>query len=56
MTTIPKNEEMGDKPMQVSLRVTSRGNALVMKWVRARGSDQYDHPVTMLYMDECRLL
>jgi|SRR5262249_27976514 len=39
---------------QVSLRVTSRGNALVHEMYEAGKADdptRYDHPVTMLYLD-----
>jgi len=45
--------------MQVSLRVTSRGNALVHEMNESGTPDDpthYDHPVTMLYLDGDRLL
>ena len=44
---------------KVSLRVTSRGNALVHEMGDMNRSDdpaKYDHPVTMFYVDEDRLL
>jgi len=60
VTTIPKMEEMGDMTrMRVSLRVTSRGNALVHEMKGAGDGDdptKYDHPVTMFYLDNDRLL
>lgn len=60
VTTIPKMEEMGDNTRaQVSLRVTSRGNALVHEMKAAGQADdptKYDHPVTMFYLDNDRLL
>ena len=59
VTTTPPMAEMGgDKPIQVSLRVTSRGNALVHEMKEAGSPDdpaKYDHPVTMLYLDGERL-
>jgi len=60
VTTIPKMEGMGDDAlMQVSLRVTSRGNALVHEMKAAGEADdptRYDHPLTMFYLDSDRLL
>lgn len=44
----------GGKPLHVSLRVTSRGNALVHELQEAGtplDATKYDHPVTMLYVD-----
>jgi hypothetical protein len=44
--------------MQLSLRVTSRGNALVHEMREAGKPDDpshYDHPLTMLYLDSDRL-
>ena len=59
-TVLPKEAGMGgNTTMQVSLRVTSRGNALVHEMKEAGKPDDpahYDHPVTMLYLDGDRLL
>src|SRR5438270_13750770 len=60
VTIVPPQPEMGDGTLtQVSLRVTSRGNALVHEMKQAGTPDdptRYDHPVTMLYLDGDRLL
>src|SRR5438270_499764 len=43
-----------DTPTQISMRVTSRGNALVHEMYALGVPDdpaRYDHPLTMLYMD-----
>jgi hypothetical protein len=60
LTLDPPMPEVNDKdlPGQVSLRVTSRGNALVHEMYALGVPDdpaRYDHPVTMLYVDENRL-
>jgi hypothetical protein len=50
-----KNGELG----HVSLRVTSRGNALVHEMFDPSKPDdpkRYDHPLTMLYLDGDRLI
>jgi len=57
----PPDPEMsgGDKPVHVSLRVTSKGNALVHEMQEAGtplDATRYDHPVTMFYVDGDRLL
>jgi hypothetical protein len=44
---------MDGKPMQISLRVTSMGNALMHEMTMAGRPDQ---PITMLYIDGDRLL
>src|ERR1700733_7673534 len=53
--TVPEMPEMsGGKPMHLSMRVTSRGNALVHEFQEAGtplDATKYDHPVTMLYVD-----
>ena len=53
--TVPEIPEMNDgKPMHLSLRVTSRGNAVVHEFQEANtplDAAKYDHPVTMLYVD-----
>lgn len=60
VTVDPPQPEMGSgTQMQVSLRVTSRGNALVHEMKEAGATDdpaKYDHPVTMFYLDSDRLL
>ena len=60
VTATPKQADMTDgTPTQVSMRVTSRGNALVHEMKQAGTPDdpaRYDHPVTMLYLDGDRLL
>ena len=60
LTLDPPMPEVTDKdlPGQVSLRVTSRGNALVHEMYTLGVPDdptRYDHPVTMLYVDDNRL-
>ena len=48
-----------DKPMHISLRVTSRGNALVHEMQEAGAVDdptKTDHPVTTFYLDNDKLL
>src|SRR5580765_6046822 len=58
-TLNPPQPDMADgTPMQLSLRVTSRGNALVHEMKEAGKPDDpshYDHPLTMLYLDSDRL-
>jgi len=60
VTTVPQLPEMADGTLsQVSLRVTSRGNALVHEMKEGGKPDdpnRYDHPVTMFYLDSDRLL
>jgi hypothetical protein len=60
VTVTPPMPEMSmDKPVHVSLRVTSRGNALVHEMQEAgtlEDPNRYDHPVTMFYLDGDRLL
>jgi hypothetical protein len=59
-TLNPPQSDMADgTPMQLSLRVTSRGNALVHEMREAGKPDDpnhYDHPLTMVYLDNDRLL
>jgi len=48
-----------DDGMQVTMRVTSRGNALVHEMRDPKTPDdptKYDHPITMFYLDSDRLL
>src|SRR5215472_6632153 len=55
VTVVPPQPEMSsDKPIHVSLRVTSRGNALVHEMQESGtplDATKYDHPVTMLYLN-----
>jgi hypothetical protein len=53
VTTLPQQADIEGKLMQVSLRVTSMGNAIVHE---ATGAGRPDDPVTMLYLDGDRLL
>jgi hypothetical protein len=59
VTVNPAQADMNmDKPVHVSLRVTSRGNALVHEMQESGtplDATKYDHPVTMLYMDNGQL-
>jgi len=59
VTMVPAQADMQmDKPIQVSLRVTSKGNALVHEMQEAGtplDATKYDHPVTMFYVDSDRL-
>jgi len=55
----PQPEMSNGKPLHVSMRVTSRGNALVHEMQEAGtplDSAHYDHPVTMFYVEGDRLL
>jgi hypothetical protein len=54
----PQPEMTGDKPVHISMRVTSRGNSLVHEMQEAGtplDAAKYDHPVTMFYVDSGRL-
>ena len=59
VTLDPPQPQMSDgKPLQITMRVTSRGNALVHEMQEAGtplDPAKYDHPVTMLYLDSDRL-
>jgi hypothetical protein len=59
VTVDPPQPDMSDgKPLHVSMRVTSRGNALVHEMQEAGTPNdpaRYDHPVTMFYLDGGRL-
>jgi len=60
VTLDPPDPQMSDgkTPVQVSMRITSRGNALVHELQEAGkpvDPTKYDHPVTMLYLDGGRL-
>jgi len=57
-TADPPVKDMGNVSMQITMRVTSRGNALVHEMQEAGtplDATKYDHPVTMLYVDSDRL-
>ncbi|HET6177080.1 MAG TPA: hypothetical protein VFE61_09125 [Candidatus Sulfotelmatobacter sp.] len=60
VTVDPPMPEMGNgSRAQVSLRVTSRGNALVHEMKGEDATDdpkKYDHPVTMFYLEGDHLL
>lgn len=57
LTTEPRMADMEKETMYVSLRVTSRGNAIVHEMKKPGTPDDpaKDDPITMLYMDEGRL-
>jgi phage tail protein X len=59
VTLVPAQPQMKNgEPLHVSMRVTSRGNALVHEIPPVGVPDDpahYDHPVTMLYLDGDRL-
>ncbi len=59
LTTTPHQPDMEGKAPRITMRVTSRGNALVHEMHEIGKPDDpalYDHPLTMLYMDGDRLL
>jgi hypothetical protein len=58
VTANPPQPDWDNKPLWVSLRVTSRGNALVheMKEPGTPDDPNHDDPITMLYLDGDRLL
>lgn len=54
IVSVPDAPEMSGSKVHVSLRVTSRGNAVVHEMQEANtllDASKYDHPVTMLYVD-----
>jgi len=53
VTTVPPQAEIEGKLMQVTLRVTSMGNALMHEMT---GAGRPDDPITMLYLDGDRLM
>ncbi len=59
VTLDPPQPEMSDgKPLHITMRVTSRGNALVHEMQEAGtplDPAKYDHPVTIFYVDGGRL-
>ena len=59
LTTTPHQADMEGNTPRITMRVTSRGNALVHEMHETGKPDDpklYDHPLTMLYMDGDRLL
>ncbi len=56
VTVDPPQADMNTgKPVEISMRVTSRGNAMVHEMQEAGApldAKKYDHPVTMLYLDD----
>jgi hypothetical protein len=58
VTVDPPQPDMGTAQMELSLRVTSRGHTLVHEMQEAGkplDATKYDHPVTMLYLDNDKL-
>ncbi len=53
VTTMPVAPEIDGKVMQVSLRVTSMGNAIMHEM---KGGGRPDDPITMMYLDGDRLM
>src|SRR5437763_220194 len=53
VATVPPQAEIEGKLMQITLRVTSMGNALLHEMT---GGGRPDDPITMLYLDDDRLL
>jgi len=54
----PPDPEIDNAKLEITLRVTSRGNALVHEMQEAGtplDATKYDHPVTMLYLDGGKL-
>ena len=59
VTATPPQQDWNNKPVHVSMRVTSRGNTLVHEMAEPGAQDdptRTDHPVTMFYLDGDRLL
>ena len=53
VTTVPTRADIEGKPVQATLRVTSMGNAILHEMT---GAGRPDDPITMLYLDQDRLL
>jgi hypothetical protein len=53
VTTVPTTPEMEGKVMQVTLRTTSMGNALLHEMT---GAGRPDDPITMFYLENDRLM
>ena len=59
VTVVPPVPQMDNTPMLVSLRVTSRGNAIMHEMKEAGVPDdptRHDNPITMLYLDGDHLM
>jgi hypothetical protein len=59
VTLDPPMKGMGDADLDVTMRVASRGNSIVHELQAADtpfDPAKYDHPITMMYLDEDRLL
>jgi hypothetical protein len=59
MVNPPQAEMASDTRMHIAMRVTSRGNALVHEMKEAGSADdptKNDHPVTMFYLENHRLM
>ena len=57
-TDFPAAKDLNDILIHVTMRVTSRGNSVVHEFQVANtpfDPNKYDHPVTMLYVDNDRL-
>ncbi len=52
VTTVPVDKDMEGKPVEITLRVTSTGNAILHE-MKGQAPDD---PITMLYLDGDRLL
>ena len=57
VTTVPQQPDWEKEPVWVTLRVTSRGNAIVHEVKEPGTSDdpKHDDPITMLYVDKDHL-
>jgi hypothetical protein len=58
VTLNPPMKGMGDTNLHLTMRVTSRGNAIVHEFQESGkpfDPTKYDHPVTMLYLDNDQL-
>jgi len=59
VTMDPPMKGMGEAELELTMRVASRGNTIVHEFQVADtpfDAAKYDHPITMLYLDEDRLL
>lgn len=58
VTVDPPTPEMENSAVRVTMRITSRGNAMVHEMTDPSTADdptKYDHPVTMFYVDSDQL-